>query len=877
MRNHLSTSLKILTVLFLLGVGLLFTPSTAAQSQTLTGWFTFMVADYHTESGLAAETIYTLTEDSGERHELLIDIELMRPLGGPIALNRKRVTVMGEWKEVGLDATEKFRVYSIELAPSPSTALPGRTVAPDLLPDEPPQPRAMLQTAQTDSHVRGSQAWVTILCRFADETDVTPYPVSHYEEMIPALGHYWKEVSYGNIPDLAGSVVVGWYNLPRPRSYYISDIDEEVFYPERLTEDCADAGDADVFFPDFDGINLVFNGALPFGGFGGSDFLTKDGQRQFYGQVLQSRGGEFYVLAHEMGHAFGLPHSSGPYDKVYDSSWDVMSGGVSCTPSDEFGCAGVHTISYHKDYLGWIPPGRKYVAGPNTTRTITLERLAQPGSDGYLMAQIPIGDSATDFYTVEARLFAGYDDGIPGGAVIIHKVDTTRGIPAQVVDVDNNGNPNDEGAMWTVGETFTDQGNGVQVSVDAEYATGFQVTITTSYSACTEAISPTHQLLRGRRGNARIQVVAPSGCRWGASSDSPWLTILTGSGSGNGSVLYSIEANPGLNARTGTLTIAGRTFTVTQAGVNDNLFGDDMENGVNGWNNSPPWALTTTTSWSGTHAWSSKGEYQDVAEQLNTPWIDLTSVNSATLTFWHWYDLASTQQGGGHAYTEAAVAVGWWVEDEDGEWQWQSSVLRDFTGTQPTWQQVKLDLTPFVGKPITLAFYFPRTPWFDDRTLMVDGWYIDDVAVYSTDFDTLEPPLPPQATLENPAPNSFQSGIAAISGWACEAQTITIELNGVPYRAGYPTTRPDTQGVCGDTDNGFSLLWNWNNLGPGWHSVRALLDGVEFAKATVQVTIFGEPFQRGLSGTFTLSDFPHAGDTTKIRWEESLQNFVIIP
>ena len=101
------------------------------------------------------------------------------------------------------------------------------------------------------------------------------------------------------------------------------------------------------------------------------------------------------------------------------------------------------------------------------------------------------------------------------------------------------------------------------------------------------------------------------------------------------------------------------------------------------------------------------------------------------------------------------------------------------------------------------------------------------------------------ARLENPSLGSAQSGIAAISGWACEAQTITIELNGVPYRAGYPTTRPDTQDRCGDTDNGFSLLWNWNNLGPGTHTVRALLDGQEFANTTVRVTTFGEQVLRG--------------------------------
>ena len=49
---------------------------------------------------------------------------------------------------------------------------------------------------------------------------------------------------------------------------------------------------------------------------------------------------------------------------------------------------------------------------------------------------------------------------------------------AQVVDGDNNGDPNDAGAMWTPGETFTDAANGITVTVDAQTATGFQVTIT---------------------------------------------------------------------------------------------------------------------------------------------------------------------------------------------------------------------------------------------------------------------------------------------------------------------------------------------------------------------------------------------------------------
>ena len=131
-------------------------------------------------------------------------------------------------------------------------------------------------------------------------------------------------------------------------------------------------------------------------------------------------------------------------------------------------------------------------------------------------------------------------------------------------------------------------------------------------------------------------------------------------------------------------------------------------------------------------------------------------------------------------------------------------------------------------------------------------------------------------TLENPRSTSFQSGVGVISGWACHAHEIVIELDGMPLKAGYGTTRTDTRSACSDTNNGFSLLWNWNNLGAGTHTVRALLDGVEFANTTVRVTTFGEdPFPRGWSGTFDLPNFPTSGETTIVQWEESLQNFVI--
>ena len=91
-----------------------------------------------------------------------------------------------------------------------------------------------------------------------------------------------------------------------------------------------------------------------------------------------------------------------------------------------------------------------------------------------------------------------------------------------------------------------------------------------------------------------------------------------------------------------------------------------------------------------------------------------------------------------------------------------------------------------------------------------------------------------QATLENPQPDSFQSGIGLISGWACNAQQIEITFNGgPPVEASYGTSRSDTQATCGDADNGFGLPFNWNLLGDGVHTVQALADGIEFASVQV--------------------------------------------
>ena len=134
--------------------------------------------------------------------------------------------------------------------------------------------------------------------------------------------------------------------------------------------------------------------------------------------------------------------------------------------------------------------------------------------------------------------------------------------------------------------------------------------------------------------------------------------------------------------------------------------------------------------------------------------------------------------------------------------------------------------------------------------------------------------------LENPGPNSFQSGIGVISGWVCEAEAVEIEIeaeSGETERhvAGYGTERADTEEMCGDTDNGFGLLFNWNHLGDGEHAVVVRVDEVELGRATVRVTTLGQKFLRGAEGECVVADFPMSGETVTLEWQQTSQNFVI--
>jgi hypothetical protein len=85
-------------------------------------------------------------------------------------------------------------------------------------------------------------------------------------------------------------------------------------------------------------------------------------------------------------------------------------------------------------------------------------------------------------------------------------------------------------------------------------------------SSCTYSISPASQSFVSTGGPGSVSVTASSGCPWVATSNVSWINITSGSsGTGSGTVAFTVAANTGTSQRTGTMTIAGQTFTVTQS------------------------------------------------------------------------------------------------------------------------------------------------------------------------------------------------------------------------------------------------------------------------------------------------------------------------
>ena len=137
----------------------------------------------------------------------------------------------------------------------------------------------------------------------------------------------------------------------------------------------------------------------------------------------------------------------------------------------------------------------------------------------------------------------------------------------------------------------------------------------------------------------------------------------------------------------------------------------------------------------------------------------------------------------------------------------------------------------------------------------------------------------PCLPVEVPGNSSFQSGIGYVSGWVCDAETVAIVIDGglhLPPVARH-ISRGDTEAVCGDQNNGFVLLWNWNLIGEGTYTAALVVDGRTVQENRFTVTTLGEEFVTGLDLDVVVTDFPSPRESITLRWQQGVQGFVLVP
>ncbi|MDQ3013159.1 MAG: pre-peptidase C-terminal domain-containing protein, partial [Acidobacteriota bacterium] len=110
----------------------------------------------------------------------------------------------------------------------------------------------------------------------------------------------------------------------------------------------------------------------------------------------------------------------------------------------------------------------------------------------------------------------------------------------------------------------------------ADYYTRFeQIFPAISYflagSGCHYTLSQQRQFAAaaGSAGSIDVFPLAGAKCAWTASSTVSWIKVTTNSGSGEGTVKYTVDPNTASGRRAGLLTIAGHTLLINQLGTNE--------------------------------------------------------------------------------------------------------------------------------------------------------------------------------------------------------------------------------------------------------------------------------------------------------------------
>ena len=302
------------------------------------------------------------------------------------------------------------------------------------------------------------------------------------------------------------------------------------------------------------------------------------------------------VAVHEMGHALGFVSNVGYYELSPSSTlamtvWDIFRFRPGTTLSTFSSALRVMSSGGDQRFFDGHPElatstGRPDATGGDGRQASHWKADEQSGvyvgiMDPSLSAGVRKTMTSNDLQMLET---IGYQvTGLTPPACTSSLSASSASIPTSggngTVDVTSSctWNATTDSAWITITSGSTGSGNGtvgflVQPHTGATYRAG-SITIagqpfTVIQNACSYTLSYSTTSFPATAASDSVTVTASgTTCLWTAVSNSSWITINSGSsGTGSGIVNYSLAANTSTTARSGSMTIAGQTFTITQAG-----------------------------------------------------------------------------------------------------------------------------------------------------------------------------------------------------------------------------------------------------------------------------------------------------------------------
>lgn len=418
--------------------------------------------------------------------------------------------------------------------------------------------------ATADSWTEGAKTIQVIRVDFSDRpgdpvgNDGQIFTLERAQSVYALVNQFFFNNSYGKT-SVTATVTPTVVRMPQTLAYYEENYNSSTIV-NVMSADARAAAQAKGYSGSYDFDVVAFSNArFPFRG------LSNTGAK---GSLL-SGALSFREVAHELGHNFGLEHAN---------LWQTTNNTIIGTGSDvEYGdcfdmmadCSKLDINSHfnvaYKKLLNWLTDANVEQI-TSTRNSISLFAQDYSSSPGGTRA-LKIARDGTRNYWIEFRQSMS-------GVLIRWDLAERNFKQTQLLDMTPSSTPSPNDAALLVGQNFYDVEKGIRITVLRKDATTpesivLKVEVGLPPPDCTYSLSSNSYSGSAFTEVINTDVITRSDCPWTATSNDPgWITVTGGnSGLGNGTVSITTLPNPG-PARTGTVTIAGKPFTITQVAGN---------------------------------------------------------------------------------------------------------------------------------------------------------------------------------------------------------------------------------------------------------------------------------------------------------------------